>query len=106
MVDWSEKERNYIMQKCNNCNLPFKWSKIYKSIMWFYKPIECEQCGTAHTISFSSRFLASFIVLPIPIVGLILSPSENEYINVLIGICISFVGSLLIPFFAKYQSNT
>ncbi|WP_445678022.1 TIGR04104 family putative zinc finger protein [Psychrobacillus sp. FSL K6-1464] len=94
------------MQKCNNCNFPFKWGKIYNSIMWFYKPIQCEQCGTAHTISFSSRFLASFMVLPIPIFGLILSPSENEYINVLIGICISLACSLLIPYFAKYENNT
>lgn len=94
------------MQKCTNCNFPFKWGKIYKSIMWFYKPIHCEQCGTAHTISFSSRFLASFIVLPIPIFGLILSSSENQNINVLIGICISFACSLLIPYFAKYENNT
>ncbi|WP_108588114.1 TIGR04104 family putative zinc finger protein [Paenisporosarcina sp. OV554] len=93
------------MQKCNNCNLPFKWSVIYKSAMWLYKPIQCEKCGTDYKISFPSRYIVSFLtVLPILIFGLILSPFDNEFINILIGLCISFTGSFFIPYLVKYKN--
>lgn len=92
------------MQRCNNCNLPFKWSGIYKSVMWLYKPIQCEKCGTDYKISFPSRFIVSFLVLPILIFVLILSPFDNEFINILIGFCGSFTGSLFIPFLVKYKN--
>ncbi|WP_375219152.1 TIGR04104 family putative zinc finger protein [Psychrobacillus sp. PGGUH221] len=92
------------MQKCNKCKLPFKWSKIYNSVMWFYKPIQCEKCGADYKIYFPSRLIGAFFVLPIPIFGLILSPFDNELINILTGICISFTGSLLITFLVKYKN--
>ncbi|ALC85334.1 hypothetical protein AM499_05535 [Bacillus sp. FJAT-22090] len=92
------------MQKCNNCNHPLKWGKIYNSVMWFYKSIQCEKCGTDYKISFPSRLIGVFLTLPIPIFGLILSPFDNDFVNILIGICISFTGSLLIPFLVKYKN--
>ena len=72
--------------------------------MWFYKPVQCGKCGADYKIAFSSRFIVTLIVLPIPIFTFILPPFNNEYINVLVGLCISFTGSLLMPFLVKYNT--
>ena len=71
--------------------------------MWFYKPVQCEKCGADHKIAFSSRFIVSLIVLPIPIFGF-MPPFNNVYINIMVGLCISFTVSLLIPFLVKYNT--
>ncbi|WP_043931846.1 TIGR04104 family putative zinc finger protein [Bacillus sp. EB01] len=94
------------MQKCENCKSPFSWRKIYKSLSWFYKPIECDNCGTKHKITmFSRSTVAAISTLPIFIVFHFLSPSNNGYVNIGIGAIISIVGVMLAPYIVRYKEN-
>ncbi|WP_442893611.1 TIGR04104 family putative zinc finger protein [Bacillus sp. 2205SS5-2] len=92
------------MQKCDKCKIEFSWSKIYKSFVWKYKPIECNNCGTEHRITKTGRL--SFVlctIVPSLIFMNVLSPFENIILTLVIGIFILIVGSLLTPFFVKYK---
>lgn len=93
------------MQKCDKCNMQLKWSEIYRSLWWIYRPIQCNNCGTKHQIMFSSRILAAFLfVFPWWFLDLFLSNLtilSIIMINILIVVFISF----FIPFLMKYSSE-
>ncbi|WP_425279365.1 TIGR04104 family putative zinc finger protein [Cytobacillus pseudoceanisediminis] len=94
------------IQKCGTCNTPFKWIKILKA-NWFYSTIDCERCGTGYKITFPSRFIcAIFIILPMWIYGLFLSPFDNVFIILSVCITIAIIGSLFTPFLVKYKKVT
>ncbi|SDN59911.1 TIGR04104 family putative zinc finger protein [Bacillus sp. OK048] len=94
------------MQKCENCNSPFSWSKISKSLLWLYKPIECDNCGTIHKITIFSRcIVGALTILPIFIFFYFLSPFNNDYINIGIGALISIVGGLFAPYVVQYKEE-
>ncbi|MEL3973481.1 TIGR04104 family putative zinc finger protein [Rossellomorea oryzaecorticis] len=94
------------MQKCNVCKSKFRWKEILFSIWSSYKPVVCRNCGKKHTISFSSKFFVSFlIVVPAVIFGLVMAPDMGLSKPVTFGIIvmIAFIISLLLPFFVKYE---
>ncbi|MHA7136639.1 TIGR04104 family putative zinc finger protein [Rossellomorea arthrocnemi] len=93
------------MQKCDHCNTPFSWSEIYKSFIWTYKPIECNNCGTEHRITILGRVSFVFCTIVPSLIFLnFLSPFDNFILTFVIGISILLGGSLLTPFFVKYKS--
>lgn len=92
------------MQKCENCNEQFSWSKIYKSFMWGYKPIDCDKCGTEHRITIFGRFTFVFLtIVPMLFFTNFLSPFDNFIVTLVIGISILIIGSLFTPYFVKYK---
>ena len=92
------------MQKCENCNLPFNWSKIFKSFWWTYKPIECDNCGTKHKITiFGRSTVVAMTILPMWIFFLFLSPFDNAFVTSGIGILIAIIGFLLTPYVVQHK---
>ncbi|MDR7080706.1 CXXC-20-CXXC protein [Neobacillus niacini] len=94
------------MQKCENCNSPLSWSKIYKSTAWLYKSIECDNCGTKHKINlFSKCTVVALSILPLFIFFYFLSPFNNGYLNLGIGALISIVACLFAPYVVRYKEE-
>ncbi|WP_442857108.1 TIGR04104 family putative zinc finger protein [Bacillus sp. FJAT-45037] len=92
-----------VLQKCENCNEQFSWSKIYKSFWWAYKPINCDKCGKEHRITIIGRFTFTFLtIVPMLIFGNFLSPFSNFFMTLTIGFAILMIGSLFAPYFVKY----
>ena len=94
------------LQKCETCGNRFNWSTIYKSLLIAYRPIKCSECNTAHRIMFSSRIIASLlIVLPMYIIFLVISPPLDLTIpsTLLIAILFAIPFSLVTPYLIKYQ---
>jgi CXXC-20-CXXC protein len=94
------------LQKCNVCKSKFGWKEILFSIWSSYKPVNCRNCGKKHSISSTSKFFVSFlIVVPAVIFGLMMAPDMGLSKPVTFGIIvmIAFVISLLLPFFVKYE---
>ncbi|WP_170132883.1 TIGR04104 family putative zinc finger protein [Saliterribacillus persicus] len=92
------------MQKCDKCNTPFSWSKIYKSFVLKYKPITCNKCGTEHNITKLGRLAFVFCtIVPFFIFVNFLASFENFILTLVIGLIILLLGSLLAPFFIKYK---
>ncbi|WP_091480962.1 TIGR04104 family putative zinc finger protein [Gracilibacillus orientalis] len=100
------KKRGDILQKCSKCNRHFRWAEIYNSFVWSYKPIECNKCGTEHRITISGRFTCVFlIIVPMLIFTNFLSPFENFFVTLAIGLSLLIIGSLLTPFFVTYREK-
>ncbi|WP_420842532.1 TIGR04104 family putative zinc finger protein [Halalkalibacter alkaliphilus] len=94
------------MQRCEKCDELFSWNKIYKSFWWNYQPIKCNQCETTHKITLTGRFtFVSLTIIPMMIFGHFLSPFNNFFVTVGIGLCILFLGSLLAPFFVTFRKS-
>ncbi|WP_407703065.1 TIGR04104 family putative zinc finger protein [Virgibacillus tibetensis] len=94
------------MQKCDKCNMQFRWREIYKSFAWTYKPIECQKCGAEHRITISGRFTFVFLtIVPMLIFTNFLSPFKNFLVTLIIGLTLLIIGSLLTPFFVKYREK-
>ncbi|MGH2317434.1 TIGR04104 family putative zinc finger protein [Planococcus sp. SE5232] len=51
------------MQRCVDCQTPFTWKQINKSVWLAYKPITCPNCGMLHKVQFLSRILASIMMV-------------------------------------------
>ncbi len=94
------------MQKCDTCTTPFSWNEIYQSFVWTYKPIECNNCGTEHRITFFGRVsFAICTIVPSVTFMNFLSPFENIFLTLVIGMFILLVGTLVTPFFVKYKGG-
>ncbi|MCR8656710.1 TIGR04104 family putative zinc finger protein [Paenibacillus endoradicis] len=93
------------MQKCQNCNLQFSWSKIYKAFLgWVYKPVKCDNCGAKHKITFSGRLIfVSLTVLPTLLFVNFFSPFNNLLTTLGVGLAILSIGSLFVPYFVKFK---
>jgi CXXC-20-CXXC protein len=94
------------LQNCNVCKRKFGWKELLISIWSSYKPVDCRECGKKHTISFTSKFLVSFlIIIPAVIFGLLIAPDMGLSKPVTFGIIVmmAFFISLILPFFVKYE---
>ncbi|BCB03573.1 TIGR04104 family putative zinc finger protein [Bacillus sp. KH172YL63] len=97
------------MQSCDRCHHSFQWKEILFSIWGSYKPIECKQCGKKHTISFTSKFFVSFlIIVPAVLFGLVLAPEKglSKPVTFAIIVSMAFLISLALPFFVKYENKS
>ncbi|RHW38161.1 hypothetical protein D1B31_15435 [Neobacillus notoginsengisoli] len=89
------------MQKCENCNMPFSWGKITKSIGWLYKPINC---GTKHKITFLSRCrVVALGTLPFFVFTYFLTPFNTYNVNIGIALLIAIFIILIAPYVVKYR---
>ncbi|MFJ7978053.1 TIGR04104 family putative zinc finger protein [Peribacillus sp. NPDC096379] len=93
------------MQKCENCNSQFSWSKIFKSFFWWtYKPIECDNCGSEHKITILGISTVAVIsILPIWIFGFFLPRFDNIFVMPGIGVLIGFIGFFCTPYVVRYK---
>ena len=95
------------MQKCRKCIKPFSWGEIYRSFWgWMYKPIKCDKCGTVHHITIIGRLtFVSVTILPMVIFLNFLSPFDNFFSTLGVGIAILILGSLLAPYLLRFKVN-
>ncbi|WP_418000775.1 TIGR04104 family putative zinc finger protein [Lentibacillus amyloliquefaciens] len=85
------------MQRCQNCNMSFNWREIYKSFLHMeYKPIVCDNCGTKHKINNSGRWtFVSLTILPAMLFSNFLSPFNNIFATLIVGLSILMIGSFV-----------
>ncbi|MEK3797856.1 TIGR04104 family putative zinc finger protein [Peribacillus sp. FSL H8-0477] len=96
------------MQKCIQCQTPFKWSTVYKSLWFAYSPIHCNNCGTKHTITFTSRIIATIMLVVLPLLWMNYSFNEMAFdatISFSVLVLLILV-SLFSPFLVHYNSKT
>lgn len=89
------------MQKCENCNTKFSWSKLF----WWtsYNPIECENCGTKHKITnIGKSTVIAMSILPMLIFIYFLSPFDNIFKSIGVGFLIGIIGLLFTPFVTRF----
>ena len=83
------------MQKCRNCTNEFKYKEIFKSIMFGYKPIVCNNCGLQYEVK--SRFrIINVLIIIVPLLIYLL-------FHFFYGLIISVLIVLLMPFWTKYR---
>ncbi|WP_180968282.1 TIGR04104 family putative zinc finger protein [Cytobacillus massiliigabonensis] len=91
------------MTKCDSCHSPFSWSKIYKANL-LYSPVQCDHCSSKHMITFPSRLIVTaFTVLPFILFCFFFSPFNSIFLTLIIGLFITFLGSLLAPYAVNYK---
>lgn len=89
------------MQKCRKCTSEFNWKEIFKSSMFFYKPIVCKNCGLQYKVKSSFRIINALIITAPLMINLLFHSQSNYFFygfiiyEVLIG--------LLMPFWTKYR---
>jgi len=89
------------IQKCLNCGKQFSWKEVQKSVLWWYKPIACQKCGTTHTVTMKTRSLfALFAGVTVLIIDFVIFPLD---LNVLLSVMGILGIGLLYPYFAKYK---
>ncbi|WP_226578273.1 TIGR04104 family putative zinc finger protein [Halobacillus litoralis] len=91
------------MTRCDCCNTKFTWWSLLKKNS-FYGGLKCRICGCKHRIDFASRFSVTLLsVVPFMMFGLILSPFESIFLNILVALLIFILGMLLTPFVVNYK---
>lgn len=99
----------FVLKKCENCNIPFSWNKVYKSFWGLlgYKKIECGNCGAEHKITFGGRLTnVALTILPMLILTnyIIYFTSFNNIIVTLgLGLAILLIGSLFTPYLVRFK---
>ncbi|WP_033541447.1 TIGR04104 family putative zinc finger protein [Planococcus sp. CAU13] len=88
------------MQKCGVCNQSFKWSQLFQSLWFSFRPVTCRNCGTVHRVANASRLLAALLLLVPVIVVFIFMQDSSIVLPLLIIIAAE---SLLLPFILKYE---
>lgn len=93
-----------MLQKCKICEERFKWSQVYKSVLFSYKPIVCENCRARHEVKSVSKTIVAVITIIAGIFffSIFLSgmPSFPAFVSVLVfGFCIS----VLFPFITRCE---
>lgn len=74
--------------------------------MWFYKPIECNECGTVYKVTLPGRSAFGFFaIIPMLVFMLLLTPFNNFMATFGISLLILIIGSLLTPFFVIYEKE-
>lgn len=94
------------MQTCQNCNNQFSWGKIYKAILfgWGFNPIPCDYCSIQYTKTILGRLTFILLsILPTIVFVEFLSPFDNVYLTISVGLIISLIGSTLAPYFIKLE---
>ncbi len=94
----------FIIQRCQGCNTPFSWKKIHKSFLWGwgYSPIYCDYCGAKHQKTILGNFtFFSLTFVPMVIFMNLLSPFNNAFSTIGVGIVIFFIGSFFAPYFVR-----
>ncbi|WP_432355409.1 TIGR04104 family putative zinc finger protein [Sporosarcina sp. A2] len=95
----------FLLRKCQNCNMPFSWSEIYKAFLgWVYKPVKCVNCGAEHEITILGRLIfVSLTALPMLLFVIFFSPFNNLFATLGVGLAILSIGSLFVPYFVEFK---
>ncbi|QHJ70971.1 TIGR04104 family putative zinc finger protein [Planococcus halotolerans] len=91
------------MQKCAECNEPFKWNQLYKSLWFAFQPVRCRNCGTVHKVASASRLLTVLLLL-MPMIYISIIMQNLGLLEVILPIAAVIVlVSLGLPFLLKYE---
>ena len=96
------------MQECTHCQTPFKWSTVYKSLWFAYSPIHCNNCGAKHRITFTSRIIATIMLVVLPLAWINLSLNKLTFdatISISLFIFLYILVSVFSPFLVHYKSS-
>lgn len=91
------------MQQCVNCQTPFTWKQINKSVWLAYKPIACLKCGMLHKVQFLSRILASILMVGPLFVLNFLSPFAGTRSLIISVLLVMPAAILLLPYVMRYR---
>ncbi|MFD1031032.1 TIGR04104 family putative zinc finger protein [Metaplanococcus flavidus] len=93
------------MQKCTECQQPFKWSQFFLSLWLAFQPVKCRNCGTEYNVANTSRLLATLLLL-VPVIYIFIFMQELELSEILIPIVsVIAVISVILPFIMKYEKK-
>lgn len=87
------------MQKCDICSQPFKWSQLFYSLLFAFRPVVCRNCGTVHKVANASRLLAALLLL-VPVITVFIFMQDSGIVIPLLLIIVA--EALLLPFILKY----
>ncbi|MCM3610774.1 hypothetical protein M4S82_05880 [Planococcus sp. MERTA32b] len=91
------------MQRCTECNEPFKWNQLYQSLWFAFRPVRCRKCGTVHKVGSASRLLTVFLLL-VPMIYISIVMRNLGLLEVILPIAaVIALVSLVLPFFLKYE---
>ncbi|WP_341202478.1 TIGR04104 family putative zinc finger protein [Planomicrobium okeanokoites] len=91
------------MQRCTECNEPFKWNQLYKSLWFAFRPVQCRNCGTVHKVASASRLLTVLLLL-VPMIYLSIVMQNFGLREVILPItAVIALVSLVLPFLLKYE---
>ena len=92
------------IQKCGECKKKFKWSQIFKSFLFSYRPIICSHCGTEHKITGTSRTLAALSISIYLIIVPFARERELSIFFVILGMLLYFaLLTVILPYFMRYR---
>lgn len=94
-----------MIQKCENCQTPFQWPQIFRSLLLAFKPINCRQCGAEHKISNASRLMAMLLLLvPAIVASIYLTGFSVLYLlTAVLGLII--IEAVFLPFVLKFNQT-
>ncbi|TAA67124.1 TIGR04104 family putative zinc finger protein [Planococcus salinarum] len=92
-----------MMQRCAECNQPFKWNQFYKSLWLAFRPVTCRNCATVHKVASASRLLATLLLL-VPVIYITIFMQNLGLGEVVLPIAaVVALVSLGLPFLLKYE---
>ena len=92
------------MQICEVCHTPFAWKQVSKSVALAYKPITCRTCKKRYHIRFSSRILASFLVVEPIGIFTFFSPSISMQLLLFIAFLVLLINLMALPYLIRYRT--
>jgi CXXC-20-CXXC protein len=96
-------------QKCKLCDHYLEWKKIYASLWFPHRTIQCSKCESKHIIMSSShKYISLFIIISMLALGIIINHIISSFpISMVVGlpsiIIFGLLISLFMPFFVKYS---
>jgi CXXC-20-CXXC protein len=93
------------LQHCNYCHSKFKWKKVYRYLMGhLFNPLHCHNCCKEHYITITGRITNTMLtVFPMIIFCLFLTPFNNIFLTLGIGMSLLIIGSLLTPHLVTFK---
>jgi CXXC-20-CXXC protein len=98
------------LPKCNDCKHKFGWKKIYTSLWFSNRTIQCSECGRKHDIASPSRHISLLMLIPMLLLGLVLiNLFPFSPLKIVVGVSlILLLGtliSLFLPYLVDYSSD-
>lgn len=94
------------LPKCNVCEHKFGWKKIYTSLWFSNRTIQCSECGTKHDIASRSRHISLLILIPMLLLGLVLNNLISfSPLYIVVGVSLILLLGILISLFLPYLVN-
>lgn len=94
------------LPKCKVCKHHFGWGKIYKSLWFSNRAIQCSVCGTKHEVASRSRHISLVMLIPMLLLGIVLNNILSfTPLYIVVGVLLILLLGILISLFLPYLVN-